>query len=344
MRVRFIRLRQIGPNHCSNDTLCLSFFDVFDPEAAGPFTVAPPRPPPPPPPPRLAGRFRVRHSSSGRFLRAGSERWNDLAHALEFGDEGDIFAAEDDIDWTRVFADRLCWFVQNSSSESPFGLDPTEDRPDSYTQFKFENGYVWELQNDRVLTVGDDGRAWMMKPRESRDGQIFEIVMVEEPKDLKPFGGFPAEFQVRQRRSGKYLTAVAGSHRVDDLPYRFAWTDVGDTFAPENNRKWTHVSGRGGLVWFVLSANGRSQIGLQKKKGHESRPFVHFRCDGYNIFERQQNRVLTEIDSAAFVDALDRTRDLGIELVPTGEALAALSAPPVKIEFVREGASSEVLV
>jgi hypothetical protein len=131
----------------------------------------------------LSGEFRIRHVSSKKYLAAGTASWGTLTLGFEFTDKGDLFKAETaDSQWTRVIGkDGLVWFALKSGSPSEFGLHRWSDVTSSFCLFKYRNGHILDAQKERVLTVGSDGRPWLVDVKPEDDGsQKFEILMGDE--------------------------------------------------------------------------------------------------------------------------------------------------------------------
>jgi hypothetical protein len=128
---------------------------------------------------RLAGKFRVRHIASGRFLGLMTSRVDDLESGLEFDPVGEVFRAETDSDWTRVSSvNGLVWFVRYNRPGSEFGLKkPSFQGP--FCEFQFRDRYIGDHQvESRVMTVSQDWRAYFkIEASTPTPDQQFEIVV-----------------------------------------------------------------------------------------------------------------------------------------------------------------------
>jgi hypothetical protein len=135
---------------------------------------------------RMVSDFRVRNLGSGRYMAVTEQKCDSLICTLEFKENGDVFHAESDAEWTRVvWKGDLVWFHLKANPPSQLGLNDWSDRTSLFCQFKFVDGYIYDRQRPgRVLTVGSDGRAWGLDKKDFSLDQQFQLIAGEGELDL----------------------------------------------------------------------------------------------------------------------------------------------------------------
>jgi hypothetical protein len=286
------RVRQIGFNHCENDSLSLSFlnlfgrlieFDSFLRIPGLPLSELQ----------SLSGNFKVRHSESDRWLSMSSKSFKSRSHTyqLEFATVGDIFSAERNGTWSRVrAANGGFWGILENCLVVV--LNPAAEIP---VEFRFQSDLKQIFVNVRTscLTVN---RSWEVVLNDSRPPspkQCFQIIASDSPARIpgaQKCQSLSGHFRVRHIATGKFLAEKSGEG------VSLCFSEIGEVFQAEKEREWTRVLNRMGKVWFAVSMDEISQFQLREEEA-KSATYCQFSFVDGRIIDRQGKRFLTVLEN-----------------------------------------------